>query len=185
MNVACRKHIVIVGDGDLQSVGPAALRRYRIGSASGFIRAIRARSELWVLLEVVKGEEACLVHAFWRVNCEGVVGVRGQEDVMGRSQAFGLRDLRIVLDAGGRQFARQGPARGSRGPDRVGSAVRPGCRRGSSAQGEGLRAADRPVQGRVARGEPPTGDREKPGPSPCDAECEADAETRPRRQAPA
>ena len=67
---------------------------------------------------------------------------------MGRPRAFSLRNLWNVLDAGGRQFARQGSARGSRGPDRVGRAVRPGRRRGSRPQGEGLRAADRPMQGR-------------------------------------
>ena len=82
---------------------------------------------------------------------------------MGRPRAFGLRDLWIVLDAGGREFAGQGSARGSRGPDRVGRAVRPGHCRGSRPQGEGLRAADRPMQGWVARGvQDRPGDRENP-----------------------
>lgn len=67
---------------------------------------------------------------------------------MGRPRAVSLRDLWIVLDAGGRRFAGHGSARGWRGPDRVGRAVRLSRRRGSRPQGEGLRAADRPMQGR-------------------------------------
>ena len=96
---------------------------------------------------------------------------------MGRPRAFSLRDLWIVLDAGGRRFAGQGSARGSRGPDHVERAVRPGRRRGSRPQGEGVRAADRPMQGRVARGgQDRPGDREKTDPSACGAECEAEIE---------
>ena len=96
-----------------------------------------------------------LCDAFWRVGCEVVVGVRGQEDVMGRPRAFGLRNLWNVLDA----------------PSGHATVA-------ESARKE--KVCDQPISrckaGVTETGKTAPGDREKPDPWPCGAECEAEIE---------